>query len=133
MNRDKIVKKYLGPQEGQEVTYYLDKIGFRKKFRPEERFFKAVEREMISECEKSPIFQKASENDDELVKTWRSFIGVFVENELRARTVLNVIRLLNGNRNIHDFSYEELVGEDPDADLDEFFMDKDQQREEWYY
>lgn len=88
---------------------------------------------MISECEKSPIFQKASENDDELVKTWRSFIGVFVENELRARTVLNVIRLLNGNRNIHDFSYEELVGEDPDADLDEFFMDKDQQREEWYY
>ena len=70
---------------------------------------------------------------NELVKTWRSFIGVFVENELRARTVLNVIRLLNGNRNIHDFSYEELVGEDPDADLDEFFMDKDQQREEWYY
>ena len=88
---------------------------------------------MISECEKSSIFQKASENDVELVKTWRSFIGVFVENELRARTVLNVIRLLNGNRNIHDFSYEELVGEDPDADLDEFFMDKDQQREEWYY
>ena len=46
MNRDKIVKKYLGPQEGQEVTDYLDEIGFRKKFRPEERFFKAVEREM---------------------------------------------------------------------------------------
>ena len=136
-NRDEIVKNLLG-DEGQEVTDYLDEIGLKKTFRTAETFFNAAGKRLESKVKESPIFKKAVEEEDEVVENWMNNLEEMNEHEhcisicLQAMTVLYIIRLLKGSRNV-PVPGEPLYEDDDMTELDDFFMEREREREKWSF
>ena len=136
-NRDEIVKNLLG-DEGQEVTDYLDEIGLKKTFRTAETVFNAAGKKLESKVKESPIFKKAVEEEDEVVENWMNNLEEMNEHEycisiyLQAMTVLYIIRLLKGSRNV-PVPGEPLYEDDDMTELDDFFMEREREREKWSF
>lgn len=125
--RNEMVKK-LWKGDAKEVLDFLDSREVKDTFRSEETFLNAVGRLLIKEVKNSPIYKKNTTRE-----FWESNFEAMTirtsSEKLKAKTVLYVIRLLNGQASVPEL-------EEPEEDmsyLDSEEMSRDLEREKWNF
>ena len=124
-NRNEMAKK-LWQGDAQEVINFLDSRKVKELFRSEETFLNGVGRLLTKEVKNSPIYKRNTTSE-----FWESNFEAMTirtsSQKLKAKTVLYVIRLLNGQASVPEIKKEEEYFGYLDSDE----MRRDLEREKW--
>lgn len=127
MRSRKEMAKELWKKDAKEVNDYLDSREVKECFRSEETFLNAIGKLLISDVKKSPIY-KVPTTENFWVSQFEA-MTIRASKKVKTKTVLYVIRLLNGQKLVP----ERKESEEDFGYLDSDEMRRDLEREKWNF
>ena len=119
--------KQLWKKDAKEVSDYLDSRDVKECFRSEETFLNAIGKLLINDVKKSSIY-KVPTTENFWVSQFEA-MTIRASKKVKTKTVLYVIRLLNGQKLVP----ERKESEEDFGYLDSDEMRRDLEREKWNF